>query len=161
MDTSAIVNSAEFTSEQKEYLQGFFAGLAQRGLAPFVGHTADGRITSDPSSDLPNQAVEPLWFNTPTEDLVREERWKLEQDPFSLWEKLLQYANRNEPPADDDRFRIKYFGFFYVAPAQDSFMLRRMGSHGTEPCGRATPAPSCANWSSGATISTPANSLNA
>ncbi|MBB5063584.1 NirA family protein [Granulicella mallensis] len=119
MDTSAIVNSAEFTSEQKEYLQGFFAGVAQRGLAPFVGHTADGRITSDP-----NQATEPLWFNTPVEDLAREERWKYEQDPFSLWDKLLQYANRNEPPTDDDRFRIKYFGLFYVAPAQDSFMLR-------------------------------------
>jgi ferredoxin-nitrite reductase len=123
MDTSAIVNSAEFTSEQKEYLQGFFAGVAQRGLVPFVGHTADGRITSGPSSDLPNQA-EPLWFNTPVEDLAREERWKHEQDPFSLWDKLLQYANRNEPPTDDDRFRIKYFGLFYVAPAQDSFMLR-------------------------------------
>ncbi|AEU35241.1 NirA family protein [Granulicella mallensis] len=119
MDTSAIVNSAEFTSEQKEYLQGFFAGVAQRGLAPFVGHTADGRITSDP-----NQAAESLWFNTPVEDLAREERWKHEQDPFSLWDKLLQYANRNEPPTDDDRFRIKYFGLFYVAPAQDSFMLR-------------------------------------
>ena len=119
MDTSAIVNSAEFNSEQKEYLQGFFAGVAQRGLAPFVGHTADGRITSDP-----NQAAESLWFNTPVEDLAREERWKREQDPFSLWDKLLQYANRNESPTDDDRFRIKYFGLFYVAPAQDSFMLR-------------------------------------
>lgn len=119
MDTSAIVNSAEFTSEQKEYLQGFFAGVARRGLSPFVGYTADGRITSDP-----NQAAEPLWFNTPVEDLAREERWKREQDPFSLWDKLLQYANRNESPTDDDRFRIKYFGLFYVAPAQDSFMLR-------------------------------------
>ena len=124
MDINSVVNSAEFTSEQKEYLQGFFAGMARRGLVPFVGHTADGRITDDPASNLPNQAAEPLWFNTPVEDLSREERWKHEQDPFTLWDKLLQYSNRNEQPTEDDRFRMKYFGLFYVAPAQDSFMLR-------------------------------------
>jgi len=124
MDSNSIINSAEFTSEQKDYLQGFFAGVAQRSLIPFVGHTPDGRITSDPSSSLPNQATEPLWFNTPVEDLCKEERWKHEQDPFTLWDKLLQYANQNQPPTEDDRFRIKYFGLFHVAPAQDSFMLR-------------------------------------
>src|SRR5207245_802762 len=100
----------------------------QRGLVPFVGHTADGRITADPSSNLPNQAStaepEATWFNTPVSDLVREERWKQEQDPFAIWDKILQYSNQNLPPTDDDRFRLKYFGLFHVAPAQDSFMLR-------------------------------------
>jgi len=123
--SNTIINSAEFTSEQKEYLQGFFAGIAQRGLAPFVGHTVNGLITNDPASGLANHAAsEPLWFNTPVEDLSREEQWKHEQDPFTLWDKLLQYSNQNQPPTEDDRFRIKYFGLFYVAPAQDSFMLR-------------------------------------
>jgi ferredoxin-nitrite reductase len=65
-----------------------------------------------------------LWFNTPVSDLSKEERWKLEQNPFAIWEKLLQYSNQNLPPTEDDRFRIKYFGLFHVAPAQDSFMLR-------------------------------------
>ncbi|WP_433982946.1 NirA family protein [Tunturiibacter empetritectus] len=85
-----------------------------------------GLITNDPASGLPNQAIEsePLWFNAPVSDLSREERWKFEQDPFTIWEKLLQYSNQNQPPTEDDRFRIKYFGLFYVAPAQDSFMLR-------------------------------------
>ncbi len=126
MSSNTVINSAEFTSEQKQYLQGFFAGVAQRGLVPFVGHTADGLITNDPASGLSNQAIESeaLWFNTPISDLSREERWKFEQNPFALWEKLLQYSNQNQPPTDDDRFRIKYFGLFYVAPAQDSFMLR-------------------------------------
>jgi ferredoxin-nitrite reductase len=124
MDSSTILNSAEFTSEQKEYLGGFFAGLAQRGLVPFVGHTPDGRITNDPASSLPNLAAEPAWFNTPLDELCREERWKQEQDPFTIWDKLLQYAGENQAPTEEDRFRIKYFGLFYVAPAQDSFMLR-------------------------------------
>ncbi len=126
MSSNIVLNSAEFTGEQKEYLQSFFAGIAQRGLTPFVGHTAEGLITSDPASGLPNRAIEsePLWFNAPVSDLSREERWKFEQDPFTIWEKLLHYSNQNQPPTEDDRFRIKYFGLFYVAPAQDSFMLR-------------------------------------
>ena len=126
MSSNTVINSAEFTDEQKEYLRGFFAGVSQRGLIPFVGHTADGRITNDPASGLPNEAVEsePLWFNTPVSDLSQEERWKFEQNPLALWDKLLQYSNQNQPPTEDDRFRIKYFGLFHVAPAQDSFMLR-------------------------------------
>src|SRR5271163_3357364 len=52
MSRNTVINSAEFTSEQKEYLQGFFAGMAQRGVAPFAGHTADGLITSDPASGV-------------------------------------------------------------------------------------------------------------
>ena len=123
---NTVINSAEFTTEQKEYLQGFFAGIGQRGLIPFVGQTADGLITSDPTFSLRNQAAEaePLWFNTPISELSREERWKLEQDPLTIWDKLLQYSNHNQPPTEEDRFRIKYFGLFHVAPAQDSFMLR-------------------------------------
>ena len=123
--TTESVNPAEFTSEQKEYLQGFFSGLAERGLVPFVGHTANGLITTDRASGLPNQAeTEPAWFNTPVSDLSREERWKYERDPFALWDSILQYSNRNTPPTEDDRFRLKYHGLFHVAPAQDSFMLR-------------------------------------
>jgi ferredoxin-nitrite reductase len=122
---TASVNPAEFSSEQKEYLQGFFSTLAQRGLVPFVGHTSDGLITADPDSGLRNQAEsEPEWFGTPLSDLSREERWKYERDPFALWDSILEYANHNTPPTEDDRFRLKYHGLFHVAPAQDSFMLR-------------------------------------
>lgn len=125
MNTTTFVNPAEFTSEQKEYLQGYFSGLTQHGLVPFVGHTTEGLITADPASGLPNQATpEPEWFNTPISDLSREERWKYERDPFVLWDSILEYSNRNTPPTEDDRFRLKYHGLFHVAPAQDSFMLR-------------------------------------
>jgi ferredoxin-nitrite reductase len=126
MSTTAV-NPGEFSVEQKQYLQGFFSGISQRGLVPFVGHTADGRITADPVSSLANQAVaepEATWFGTPISDLAREERWKHEQGPFAIWDKIVQYSNQNQPPTDDDRFRLKYFGLFHVAPAQDSFMLR-------------------------------------
>jgi ferredoxin-nitrite reductase len=128
MSTNAISNSADFTTVQKEYLQGFFAGIAQCGFTlPFVGHTADGRITADPASQLVNHAsaeAEPTWFDTPISDLSREEQWKYQQNPLEIWDKLLEYSNQDLFPAEDDRFRLKYHGLFHVAPAQDSFMLR-------------------------------------
>lgn len=126
MATIVASPSGEFTSEQKQYLQGFFAGVGQRTLVPFVSRTADGLITADPSTGLQNLAapLEDMWHNTPLSDLAREERWKYEQDPLTIWDKLLQYSSHNQPPSEDDKFRLKYFGLFHVAPAQDSFMLR-------------------------------------
>jgi ferredoxin-nitrite reductase len=122
----ATLSSTSFTLEQKEYLQGFFAGIAQRGV-PFVGHTPSGLITSDPASGLANQAAEApeeTYFGTPVSDLSKEERWKREENPLDIWDKLIAHANENKAPAPDDLFRFKFHGLFYVAPAQDSFMLR-------------------------------------
>lgn len=132
MESQLVSNSgiaSEFTATQKEYLQGFFSGLAQRSPAPFAGHTADGQITHDPSSGAVNlaaesTALEELFFNTPVSDLCREERWKREQNPLDIWSKLLEHAAEDKAPATDDIFRFKYHGLFYVAPAQDSFMVR-------------------------------------
>ena len=116
--------AASFTAEQKEYLKGFFDGLAQRGLVPFAGHMASGQITNDPASGSKNLAAEELYFNTPVPDLCREERWKFEENPLDIWDKLLAHANEDKAPAQDDLFRFKFHGLFYVAPAQDSFMVR-------------------------------------
>ena len=118
--STQVSSSLTFTTEQKEYLQGFFAGVAVRGNGTFVGHTSSGLITNDPTDVAPEEMV----FNTPVADLCKEERWKYEQKPFEIWDRLVDYAARNEPPTDSDKFRMKYFGMFHVAPAQDSFMLR-------------------------------------
>jgi ferredoxin-nitrite reductase len=123
METQAATNSANFTAEQKEYLLGFFAGVMQRGVPPFVGQTAAGLITHDAALGAANQAEE-TYFGTPVSDLSREELWKFEQNPFDVWDKLLANASENRAPAADDLFRFKFHGLFYVAPAQDSFMLR-------------------------------------
>ncbi|HKO18351.1 MAG TPA: NirA family protein, partial [Acidobacteriaceae bacterium] len=64
------------------------------------------------------------FHGTPVEDLCREERWKYEENPLDLWDKLLAHANEDRAPSPDDLFRFKFHGLFYVAPAQDSFMLR-------------------------------------
>lgn len=126
LSNSTIYNPT-FTEEQKQYLQGFFAGVQQRGLIPFAGHLADGRVTNDPSTGAQNlaaEASEPLYFGTPISELCREEMWKYEQNGLDVWDKLLAHASEDRAPAPDDLFRFKFHGLFYVAPAQDSFMLR-------------------------------------
>jgi ferredoxin-nitrite reductase len=119
-------NSTAFSAVQKEYLRGFFAGAIDRGAQPFVGHTAAGLLTSDPTSGVVNRAesAEETVQGTPLSELCREELWKHEQNPLDIWDKLIAHADENRAPAADDLFRFKFHGLFYVAPAQDSFMLR-------------------------------------
>ena len=116
-----------FSIEQKEYLQGFFAGIANRGLVPFVGETAAGLITHDATLGGPNQAaepVEPTFFGTPVSDLCREEQWKYESNALDFWDQIVAHASENRAPDAEGTFRFKFHGLFYVAPAQESFMLR-------------------------------------
>ncbi len=126
MEVLSTAPSAEFTTEQKQYLLGFFASATQRNVQPFVGHTPEGLITHDPESGAANQAesAEETYFGTPVSDLCREEVWKHDQNPLDIWDKLLAHADQNRAPSAEDIFRFKFHGLFYVAPAQDSFMLR-------------------------------------
>lgn len=121
------IDNPTFTEVQKQYLQGFFAGLQQRGGLPFAGHLADGRITNDPSNGATNLATEESeanYFGAPLSELCREEMWKYEQNPLDIWDKLLAHASEDRAPEPADIFRFKFHGLFYVAPAQESFMLR-------------------------------------
>ncbi len=126
MESLAPQIPAAFSAEQKEYLLGFLAGAMQRGVQPFVGHTAAGLLTSNPASGAVNRAepAEETFHGTPVSDLCREELWKYEQNPLDIWDKLLASADENRAPGAEDIFRFKFHGLFYVAPAQDSFMMR-------------------------------------
>lgn len=119
--------AAGFTSEQKEYLQGFFAGLQSTGA--FVGLTANGQLTADPatapaSGNLASAPAADTFHGTPLDDLCKEERWKYEENPLDAWDRLLKHSAEDKFPDPENMYRFKYFGLFYVAPAQDSFMLR-------------------------------------
>lgn len=120
---SSISDPAAFSAVQKEYLQAFFAGVLQRNTRPFVGQTAEGLLTSDAASGAVNQAEE-MYHGTEISDLCREELWKHEQNPLDIWDRLLAHAEENRAPDAADLFRFKFHGLFYVAPAQDSFMMR-------------------------------------
>jgi len=123
---STALTNPGFTTEQKEYLQGFMAGVVASGQ--FVGHTAGGLLTGNPAAaSTGNFALPPAEdtvFGTPLDDLSKPERWKYDENPLDIWSKLVTHADTDKFPDEPDTFRFKYFGLFYVAPAQDSFMLR-------------------------------------
>jgi hypothetical protein len=58
MSAETIVPDAGFSREQKEYLQGYFTGLACGGMVPFVGRLPDGRLTNVAAPGLVNGAAE-------------------------------------------------------------------------------------------------------
>ncbi len=126
--SASVAGAGPFTESQKQYLQGFFAGALQR--LPFAGHLPDGTVTSDPASEVPNLAAagaepeEPTFWGTPVSDLCAEEVWKYERNPLDCWDDLLAHAAEDKIPEPEFRYRFKFYGLFYVAPAQDSFMLR-------------------------------------
>jgi ferredoxin-nitrite reductase len=102
---------AEFSPEQKEYLAGFLAGLARRDLAQSNGGT---EVASR----------EENIFGTPLADVTKQERWKHEEHPLDGWDRILAHAEADRFPNEEDTYRFRNFGMFYVAPAQNSFMLR-------------------------------------
>ncbi len=125
--TSPVPPPQPFTAEQKEYLAGFMAGVSASGV--FVGTTASGQLTaSAAASATPNLATpapaEEKFFDTPLSDLCKEERWKYDENPLDAWDRLLRHADENKTPDPEHTYRFKTFGLFYVAPAQDSFMIR-------------------------------------
>jgi len=113
--------SGDFSPEQKRYLEGFTSGLqiarAGRGL---------GRKSAAPVPPGPD--AEHLLAQDRTiaagGKLNEQEKIKREQHPFDAYSRLKEQADKNEFPKPADTFRWKYYGLFYVSPAQNSYMCR-------------------------------------
>jgi FAD binding domain len=114
-----------FTLQQKEYLQGYFAGLACGGMMPFVGQMPDGRITNMPAPGIANRAAEPespaekTAYGTPVSDLCEQELWKLEQYGLDIWDKLIAHANEDKFPDKADTFRAPHRDFLKAMAEHD------------------------------------------
>src|SRR5882762_1395412 len=102
------------------------AGVAQRNLVPFVGVSSDGRLTSEASNDGQNLAAsrEEMIYGTPLADVNKQERWKHEEHPLDGWDRILAHAEADKLPDEENTFRFRNFGLFFVGPTQNSFMLR-------------------------------------
>lgn len=104
------------------------AGALTTGTQAFAGQTAAGLLTGNPAlalgANLAAAPQEDAVFGTPVSDLCKEERWKYEEDPLDAWERLVKHADADSLPDPENTYRFKTFGLFYVAPAQDSFMIR-------------------------------------
>jgi ferredoxin-nitrite reductase len=115
-----------FSAEQKEYLAGFLAGIAQQGLVPYVGATPTGQFTADPAQGGANLAAarEETVYGTPLSEVTKQELWKHEEHGLDCWDRILAHAESGQFPNEEDTFRFRFHGLFHVAPAQKSFMLR-------------------------------------
>lgn len=62
--------------------------------------------------------------------LTAEEQAKRAKPPLDRWDELVAASEKGVAPKGTDVFLTKYFGLFFVAPAQDSFMCRLRIHHG-------------------------------
>ena len=117
--------SADFTDEQKRYLEGFSVGVqimrSGRGLG---SGAASGKASAEPSGPEAAHIKAQDAVTAAGKKLADQERFKREEHPFDAYERLKEQAKTNTPPTPPDNFRWRYFGLFYVAPAQDSYMCR-------------------------------------
>ncbi|WP_072393239.1 NirA family protein [Hyphomicrobium sp. CS1GBMeth3] len=114
--------SAEFSAEQKRYLEGFMSGVQagqlSQGLKPAA---APASVPTGPDADhfKAQDATKAAG-----KKLVDQEIWKREEHPFDAYARLKAQADKGEYPKPPDNFRWRYYGLFYVAPAQNSYMCR-------------------------------------
>ncbi|EKS40451.1 NirA family protein [Afipia clevelandensis] len=111
--------SSDFSPEQKRYLEGFVSGLSASRVAR----------SSAPAKSEP---VGPDAIHLKAQDrtiaaggkLNDQEKFKRDEHPFDAYPRLVKQAENNEPPKPQDNFRWRYYGIFYVAPTQSSYMCR-------------------------------------
>src|ERR1700677_1316316 len=119
--------SADFSDEQKRYLEGFMSGLqvgrVGRGIGVAAGAPA-GKVDPEPVGPDAAGFKAQDRFVRDGKKLSDPEKFKREQHPFDAYERLKAQAESNTPPPPADNFRWRFYGLFYVAPAQDSFMCR-------------------------------------
>jgi ferredoxin-nitrite reductase len=132
MTTEAVFKPAaatgDFEPEQKRYLEGFAAGLQ-------IARTAKGLTVSPAALTGAAPAPEPVGPDAAAlkaQDRVLKaggklsdpEKFKREQHPFDTYERLKEHAGQNAYPKPPDNFRWRFYGLFYVAPNQNSYMCR-------------------------------------
>lgn len=100
------IEGKPLSQEQKNYLNGFFAGLASKGVT--FGDMAQ-------TSQASKEDAAPL---------ILEERIKKEEHPLDSYYRLVENAKADKAPDKEEIFRFKWNGLFYLTPIKDAFMAR-------------------------------------
>ncbi|MFY9894803.1 MAG: NirA family protein [Xanthobacteraceae bacterium] len=123
----AAGQAGDFEPEQKRYLEGFVAGVqiakaakSVAGVATPAGAALPPEPTGPDAAALKAQSR----VLAAGQKLSDPEKFKREQHPFDTYERLKEHAARGEYPKPPDNFRWRFFGLFYVAPSQNSYMCR-------------------------------------
>jgi ferredoxin-nitrite reductase len=120
-----------FTEDQKQYLEGFIAGIAKKH-AISVPNGAAVHVSAAPEGNAAPGACDPTAIHIAAQDraiasggkLVPEELAKREKNPFDMWDEMAANAAAGRFPKGLEIFRHKFHGLFYAAPSQEAFMLR-------------------------------------
>jgi ferredoxin-nitrite reductase len=119
--------SGDFNPEQKRYLEGFVTGLQiarstrGQGTAPGAAPAGGAAEPSGPDAEHWRAQARVL---TAGGKLSEQEKFKRDLHPFDGYDRLKAQAAGNEYPKPPDNFRWRFFGLFYVAPNQNSYMCR-------------------------------------
>ncbi len=97
-----------FTSEQQAYLSGILKKLN-------LHKAFDGGAKKEAPKTL---------YGTPIEDLCKEELAKYDTHPLDLWDKIVQFNDRNQIAEGIDQFMFRHFGIFNVEPNSPGYMCR-------------------------------------
>ncbi len=116
--------SVDFTDEQKRYLEGLPAGLQISKCDGGLGGAGAGNANTEPTGPDAVHLKAQDKVIASGKKLADQEKFKREEHPFDAYPRLKQQALANAPPSTADNFRWRYYGLFYVAPAQDSYMCR-------------------------------------
>src|SRR5512135_246308 len=127
---AANQQAGDFEPEQKRYLEGFVAGLqiakaakSVAGASATLGAVATPTIAEPVGPDAAALKAQNRVLAAGGK-LSDPEKFKREENPFDSYERLKAHAAKGEYPKPPDNFRWRFFGLFYVAPNQNSFMCR-------------------------------------
>ncbi len=125
---AAADQSGDFSSEQKRYLEGFVAGVqiakAAKSVAGVPASTGSAAPAPEPTGPDAAAFKAQNRVLAAGKKLSDQEKFKREEHPFDSYERLKELGARNEYPKPPDNFRWRFFGLFYVAPNQNSYMCR-------------------------------------
>jgi ferredoxin-nitrite reductase len=100
------IEGKSLNQEQKNYLSGYFAGLASKGVTFGDVAQVSGGVKEDGAP------------------LILEERIKKEEHPLDSYYRIVENAASNKAPEKEEIFRFKWNGLFYLTPVKDAFMAR-------------------------------------
>jgi ferredoxin-nitrite reductase len=119
--------SGDFNPQQKRYLEGFVAGLQiaknARASGGIAGQASPAKASEPSGPDAEHVRAQDRVLAVGGK-LSEQEKFKRELHPFDGYGRLKAQAAKNEYPKPADNFRWRYFGLFYVAPNQNSYMCR-------------------------------------
>ena len=134
---TAYTNANYYLCGPESYLDAVISALKEAGVPEErifeerFSH-AGGPITIQMQHESAEQIIGPDALQYKAQELAildgkaltPEEQVKREKHPLDRWDEIVERARLAQFPTGTDIFVTKYFGLFYVAPAQDSFMCR-------------------------------------